>query len=69
MNMCYNHVFIYAEFEIIHMFFKERRNVFYMFHAYTESSVWSWKLGLKSWKSPVDPSVPMCQNPADCPGR
>jgi len=25
MEMCYNHMFIYAEFEIINMFFKERR--------------------------------------------
>jgi len=25
MEMCYNHMFIYAEFEIIIMFFKERR--------------------------------------------
>jgi len=26
MEICYNHVFIYAEFEIINMFFKERRS-------------------------------------------
>jgi len=26
MEMCYNHMFIYAEFEIINMFFKERRS-------------------------------------------
>jgi len=26
MNMCYNHMFIYAEFEIIIMFFQKRRS-------------------------------------------
>jgi len=26
MEICYNHMFIYAEFEIIDMFFKERRS-------------------------------------------
>jgi len=26
MELCYNHMFIYAEFEIIYMFFKERRS-------------------------------------------
>jgi len=26
MEICYNHMFIYAEFEIINMFFKERRS-------------------------------------------
>jgi len=26
MEMCYNHMFIYTEFEIIYMFFKERRS-------------------------------------------
>jgi len=26
MEVCYNHIFIYVEFEIIHMFFKERRS-------------------------------------------
>jgi len=26
MEMCYNHVLIYAEFEIMNMFFKERRS-------------------------------------------
>jgi len=26
MEMCYNHVFIYAEFEIMNMFFKERHS-------------------------------------------
>jgi len=67
MDMCYNHMFIYAEFEIINMFFKERRskykpvclsirNVFYMFHVYTQSSVWSWTCGLKSCRS-IGPHV------------
>jgi len=26
MEMCYNHMFIYAEFEIMKMFFKERHS-------------------------------------------
>jgi len=26
--------------------------MFSIFHVYTEISVWSWKFGLKSWKSP-----------------
>jgi len=51
MEMCYNHMFIHAEFERINIFFKERRNMFYSFHVYTEILVWSWKFGLKSWKS------------------
>jgi len=75
MEMCYNHVFIYAEFEIINMFFKEIRskykpayvlnthNFFYIFRVDTEISVWSWKFGLKSWKSPGNPLVKMCKNP------
>jgi len=41
------------------MFFKERRSkhtlsiryIFKMYYVYTEISVWSWKFGLKSWKS------------------
>jgi len=72
LEMCYDHMFICAEFKIIYMFFKERcskykpayaldtQNV----HVYTEISVWSWKFGLKSWKSPGNPSVKMCKNPA-----
>jgi len=59
LEMCYN-------FEIINMFFKERRskykpayalntqNVLYFF-VYTELSVWSWKFVLKSCKSPGNP--------------
>jgi len=27
------------------------RNIFYIVHVYTEISVWSWKISLKSWKS------------------
>jgi len=44
--MCDNHMFIYAEFEIMNMFFKERRerykrslsirNMFDMFHVHTD---------------------------------
>jgi len=62
MEICDNHMFIYGEFEIINMFFKERRSkykpayalilsirtIFLIFHVYTEISVWSWKFGLKS---------------------
>jgi len=36
MEMCYNHMFIYAEFEIINMFFKERRSKYKP--AYAQSS-------------------------------
>jgi len=61
MEICYNHI-IYAEFEIINVFLKKDaqnisrrtlsiRTLFYIFHVYTEISVWSWKFGLKSWKS------------------
>jgi len=75
MEMCYNHVFIDAEFEIINMFFLKKdaqnisrrtlsiRQMFYIFHVYTEISVWSWKFSLKSWKSPGNPLVNMCKNP------
>jgi len=69
MKISYNHVFIYAEFEIINMFFQERRRtlsirqVFYIFHVYTEISVWSWTFGLKSWKSPGNALVNICKNP------
>jgi len=62
MEMCYNHMFIYAEFEIIHIFLKEDaqnisrrtfsiRKMFFIFHVFTEISVWSWNFGLKSWRS------------------
>jgi len=62
MEICYR-MFIYAEFEIINVFFKKERcskykpayallrQMFSMVHVYTENSVWSWKFGLKSWKS------------------
>jgi len=62
MGMCY-HILIYAEFEIINMVFLKKdaqnisrrtlsiRQIFYIFHVYTEISVWSWTFGLKSWKS------------------
>jgi len=50
--MCYNHMFIYAEFEIIDMFLKKDaqhisllvRNMFYI-HVYTQSSVGPGHLG------------------------
>jgi len=56
MDICYNHMFIDAEFDIINVFFKKDaqnisrhtlsiRNIFYMFHAYAEISVLSWKFG------------------------
>ncbi|TNN83334.1 hypothetical protein EYF80_006315 [Liparis tanakae] len=59
METCSNHMFIYGEFEIINIFFKERCSKYkplialntHNFHVYTEISVWSWKFGLKSWKS------------------
>jgi len=58
MEMCYNHMFIYAEFEIINIFLKKDaqnisrrtlsiRNIFYSFHVYTKISVWSWKSGFR----------------------
>jgi len=60
-EMCYNHMFIYAEFKIINVFLKKDaqnisrrplsiRNMFQIVHVYTEISVWSWTFGLKSWK-------------------
>jgi len=33
MEISYNHVFIYAEFEIIYMFFKERRSKYKLAYA------------------------------------
>jgi len=39
------------------------RNIFYIFHVYTEISFCSWKFGLKSWKSHGNPLVKMCKNP------
>jgi len=63
MDICSNLMFICAEFEIINMFFLKKdaqnvsrrrlsiHNIFKKFHVYTEISVWSWKFGLKSWKS------------------
>jgi len=38
-------------------------NMLYIIHVYTEISVWSWTFGIKSWKSPGNPSVNMCKNP------
>jgi len=74
LSMCNNHMFIYAEFEIIYMFFKERRSKYKPPYALVTQHVrhvsclyrefsWSWTFGLKSWKSPENPSVHMCQNP------
>jgi len=63
MEMCYNHMFIFAEFEIINTFFLKKdaenisrrtlsiRKIFKNVHVYTEISVWSWNFVLKSWKS------------------
>jgi len=58
-EICYNHMFIYAE---LMCFLKKDaqnisrrtlsiRNTFYIFHVYTEISVWSWTFGLTCWKS------------------
>jgi len=73
-EICCNRMFIYAEFKIINMFFKARRSKYepayalnaqhvLHVHVYTEISVWSWKFGLNSWKSPGNPLVKMCKNP------
>jgi len=32
-------------------------------HAEISQNVWSWKFGLKPWKSPENPLVNMCMNP------
>jgi len=40
------------------------RTMLHIFHVFTEISVWSWKFAFKSWKSPGNPSVKMCKNPA-----
>jgi len=64
----------FTQFEIINMFFKERCSKYKPAYAlntqnvlncscFTEISVWSWTFGLKSWKSPGNPSVKMCKNP------
>jgi len=64
-EMCYDHMFIYAEFKIMNMFFKERRskykpacaldtpNVLYFLCLYRDFSlVWEicFKVLEKSWK-------------------
>jgi len=55
------------EFEIINVFFKERRSKYELntLHVVvcTKISVWSWTFGLKSWKNPGNPLVKMCKNP------
>jgi len=74
MEICYNHMFISAEFEIINMFFKERRSIYKPAYAldtqnvlnFSEISVWWLKFGLKSWKSPWNPLVKMCKSPVLC---
>jgi len=79
MEMCYNHMFIYAEFEIIIMFFfKERRlkykpayilntqNVLHFLCLYRGFSLVMeicFKVMEKSWKSHGNPLVKMCKNP------
>jgi len=78
MEICYNHMFIYAKFEIINVFFKERRSKYKPAYAlntlhfqkcsclYRDFSlvmkIWLNVLE-KSWKSPGKPSVKMCKNP------
>jgi len=39
MEMCYDHVFIYTEFEIINMFFKERRSKYKPAYALNTQNV------------------------------
>jgi len=39
MEMCYNYMFIYAEFEIIIMFFKERRSKYKPAYALNTQNV------------------------------
>jgi len=76
MNICYNHMFIYGEYEIINMFFKERRSKYKPAYALDTHSfqncsclyrdfnlvmeMW-FKVMEKSWKSTL---VKMCKNPA-----
>jgi len=71
-------MFIYAEFEIINMFFKERRskykpaialntqhflNCSCLFRDFSlVMEIW-FKVMEKSWKSPGNPLVKMCKNP------
>jgi len=78
MEIWSNHMFIYAEFEIINMFFKERRSKYNPVYAlntqhflncsclYQDFSLvmemW-FKVLEKSWKSPGNPLVNMCKNP------
>jgi len=78
MEICYNHMFIYAEFEIINMFFEERRSKYKPAYAlYTQlflncsclyrdfslvMEIWL-KVMEKSRKSHGNPLVKMCKNP------
>jgi len=79
MEICSYHMFIYAEFEIINMFYKERRSKHEPAYAlstqhfqkcaclYRDLSLvmkmW-FKVMETSWKSPANPLVKMCKNPA-----
>jgi len=72
MEICFNHVFIYAGFEIINMFFKERRSKCKPAYAFKTQNVLNcsclvmeiwFKVMEKSWKSPGNPLVKMCKNP------
>jgi len=68
MEMCYNHMFIYGEFEIIIMFFKERRlkykpayalntqnvlNLFCLYRVFSLVVDICFKVMEKSWRSIV----------------
>jgi len=67
-ELCYNHMFIYAAFEIINMFFNEIYKPAYaldtqhFLHFSCLYRDFSFVME-KSWKSPGNPLVKMCKNP------
>jgi len=63
MEICYNHVFIYAEFEIINVIFKERRNQYATFSTFF-MFLPRFQFGrVNLVKSHGNPLVKMCKNP------
>jgi len=64
MEMSYNHMFLKKDAQNISRRTLSICTIFKNVHVYTEISVWSWKFGLKSWKSLGNPFVKMCKNPA-----
>jgi len=75
METCYNHMFIYAEFEIINVIFL-RKTLKILAGVRSQYTTFSklfmfilrfqfghGNFGLKSWKSPGNPLVKMCKNP------